>query len=125
LTIENRRRGGYARAASITPLERAYSAMHAARARWAKTTPAERQAVARRLVEARHKRVPMMPASEWAAAQPKQPCERCGATQVKAYRAHPLETHRPPLWRCARHATAPASYAATFAYRRPESEERG
>src|SRR5262249_53904839 len=113
LTIDACREGGFARAASLTPLERACAAMRAARARWARTSHEQRQKTAQKLVAARRAKVPLMLASEWASAQPKQPCH-CGSMQVTAYRAHPLETHKPPVWRCARHATAPASYAATF-----------
>ena len=124
LATEARRRGGVSRAARLTPLERAVAAMRAARGRWSRTTPAERQAIGRRLVEARRRRVPLMAASEWVAQQPPQACDRCGSLDVRPYRAHPLETHKPPLWRCRRHATAPASYAATFAYRRPFGSSR-
>src|SRR6516225_3242348 len=98
-SVEARRRGGLSRAAALSPRERAVAAMRAARGRWARTTSAERQAIGRRLVEARRRRVPLMAASEWVAQQPPQPCGRCGSLDVRPYRAHPLETHKAPLWR--------------------------
>jgi hypothetical protein len=124
LATEARRRGGVSRAARLTPLERAVAAMRAARGRWSRTTPAERQAIGRRLVEARRRRVPLMAASEWVAQQPPQACDRCGSLDVRPYRAHPLETHKAPLWRCRRHATAPAASYVCLAYRRPVEMSR-
>jgi hypothetical protein len=119
LSSESRRRGGLSRAARLTPLERAVAAMQAARGRWSRTTPEERQAIGRRLVEARRRRVPLMAASQWVAQRPPQACDRCGSLDVRPFRGHPLETHKPPLWRCRRHATAPARSYVCLAYRRP------